>query len=162
MEHVEESMNYRPMKDRGFAGGDFFFSNLHIQENLSTIRHGVETRRGLIIITGEAGLGKSKLLSRSIVEMPAHVTCVELPAQMLDFADALRSMLRAVDGFDDPGIDAADEAALARRCQALARAHLERNRLIALAIDDAHLLPDRTLRNQRNFEAALRSFGYDT
>ena len=120
-------------------GDNFFYSNLRIQEGLTGIRYGIEARRGLIIITGVAGGGKTTLLSRAVAEMPPHIFCVAMSGKALQLRDVLRQ-LNATESVDD------DEAALVRGCQSLLRSRLGRNELTALAIDDAHCLPERTLR----------------
>ena len=120
-------------------GDNFFYSNLRIQEGLTGIRYGIEARRGLIIITGGAGGGKTTLLSRAVAEMPPHIFCVAMSGKALQLRDVLRQ-LNATESVDD------DEAALVRGCQSLLRSRLGRNELTALAIDDAHCLPERTLR----------------
>ncbi len=132
----------------GFAGRDFFYSNLRIQETLTTIRYGIESRKGLIIITGDTGVGKTTLLRKVIADLPANVTGIFVADARISFSDLLRLILRGLD--DDQAQE--DEGAMVRRCQSLLRARLERCEIVALAVDDAQLMPDRTLRNMmQNF-----------
>ena len=137
-----------------FGGANFFYSNLGIQESLTTIRYGVEARRGLIIIAGESGVGKTTLLSRLVTEIPGHISCITVSGSALNFAGVLRLLIRNLDAALDLET-LSDEGDLVRCCQSLCRARLEHNNLVALAIDDAHLMPDRTLRNlMHNFLGA--------
>lgn len=126
-------------EERIFAN-EFFYSNLRIQESLTAIRYGIEARRGLIIITGAPGSGKTALLSKAVAGLPPHVFCLAVSGESLQFADVLRRIA-------NEQTSGGDEASLVRNCQALLRTRLARNELTALAIDDAHLLPERTLRN---------------
>ena len=148
MSITNDAMSLRPpARADGFAGAGFFYSNLRIQENVTTVRYGVETRRGLVIITGAPGTGKTTLLSRAVAEMPAHITCITVTPGTSTFADVLRLIVRGLEDCDGGDSLLDDEAALVQRCQSLLRARLQRSELVALAVDDAHSLPDRTLRN---------------
>ena len=40
----------------------FFFSNASVHEAFATLSYGIEQRKGLIVITGEAGTGKTTLI----------------------------------------------------------------------------------------------------
>jgi type II secretory pathway predicted ATPase ExeA len=153
MNHTgKESSESRGTED-GFAGASFFYSNLRIQENLTTIRYGIETRRGLILVIGDSGAGKTTLLRTALSELPEHIDCAVIPRESHGFPDVLRLLLRRLDkaGETDPQTEGpsaeSNEAAAVRRCQALLRGRLQRSELVALVIDDAHLLPERTLRN---------------
>ncbi len=136
----------------GFAGAPFFYSNLRIQENVTTVRYGVETRRGMILIVGDPGTGKTTLLGKALSELPAHIDVVVIPPGTQGFADVLQMLLSRLETSDasdiqnDPTLAGSYDDAV-RRCQFLLRTRLQRNELVALAIDDAHLLPERTLRN---------------
>ena len=127
----------------GFAASDFFYSNLHIQEALTTIRYGIEARKGLIVITGEAGIGKTTLRHKIAANLPANVTCIVESDPRISFSDVLRLVLRNFDT-DSAG---ESEAAMLRSCKLQLRSRLERCQIVTLFFDDAHQIPDRTLRH---------------
>jgi type II secretory pathway predicted ATPase ExeA len=54
------------------AAPDFFYSNLRIQETLTTIKYGIEARKGLTLLTGAPGIGKSALLRKAATELAAN------------------------------------------------------------------------------------------
>jgi general secretion pathway protein A len=125
-----------------FADAGFFYRNLHIQEVLSTIRYGIEARKGLIILTGEAGTGKTILLQKVASELPANVTCILEPDPRLGFAEVLRLILRNL----NCEISDQDEPAMLRTCKLQLRSRAERCQIVSLILDNAHHLPDPTLR----------------
>lgn len=132
-----------PMASDKSAARDFFYTNLRIQEALTTIRFGIEARKGLIVVTGDSGIGKTTLLHKVAVDLPANVTCIIGSESRISFADVLRLILRNLDS------DATDESesALTRHCKLQLRSRLERCEIVTLFVDDAHHLPDRTLRH---------------
>ena len=126
-----------------FADANFFYRNLHIQEVLSTLRHGIEARKGLITLTGEAGSGKTILLQKVSAELPANVTCIFEPDPRLGFVEVLRLILRNLNcEIPDEG-----EPALLRTCKLQLRSRAERCQIVSLILDNAHHLPDQTLRH---------------
>jgi len=134
-----------------FADANFFYRNLHIQEVLSTLRHGIEARKGLIILTGEAGSGKTILLQKVSAELPANVTRIFDSDPRLRFAEVLRLILRNL----NCEIPDEDEPALLRICKLQLRSHAERCQIVSLILDNAHHLPDQTLRHlTQNFTGA--------
>jgi type II secretory pathway predicted ATPase ExeA len=132
--------NFRKCSNERIFPRSFFYSNLRIQESLTAIRYGVEARRGLIVVMGASGSGKTTLLSKAVADMPPHVFCLAMSGAALQFSDVLRQ-LNDTESADN------DESALVRNCQSLLRTRLSHNELTALAIDDAHALPERTLRS---------------
>ena len=51
----------------------FFFNNSLYREAFASLRYGIETRKGFIVITGEAGTGKTTLLRRLMRSVEATV-----------------------------------------------------------------------------------------
>ena len=123
--------------------GDFFYINLRIQEALSTIRFGIEARKGLIVVTGDAGIGKTTLLHKVAGDLPANVTCILESDGRISFPEVLRLILRNLDS----DIAGESDSAMTQKCKLQLRSRLERCEIVALFIDNAHRLPDRTLRH---------------
>jgi type II secretory pathway predicted ATPase ExeA len=126
-----------------FPAGRFFYSNLRIQEMLTTIRYGVEARKGLVLIIGEAGIGKTTLLHKVATASSANVTCIVESDPRVNFTDVLRLILGglAVESAD------ADEPAMLRSCQRELRARLGKCQIVALMFDNAHHLSEQTLQH---------------
>jgi len=129
----------------------FFYSNLQIQAAASTIRHGIEARKGLIVMTGEPGVGKSTLLHKVSQDLAANVTWMIESEPPCSFVDSIRLLARRLD-FDDPGDE---EAAILRACKIRLRERLEYREIVALMIDNAHAMSEQALRRiTQNFLAA--------
>jgi type II secretory pathway predicted ATPase ExeA len=127
----------------GFPAGRFFYSNLRIQETLTTVRYGIEARKGLVLIIGEAGIGKTTLLHKVATESSANVTSIVESDPRVTFNEILRLMLRSL-GIDSAG---ADELSMVRSCQLELRVRLEKCQIVALILDNAHHLSEQTLRH---------------
>jgi len=125
------------------GAGRFFFSNFRMQETLTTIRYGIEARKGLVLITGEAGIGKTTLLHKVAADLSDNVTSIVLSDPRVSFYDVLQDMLQS---FGLESVEA-DEQAMVRICQHELRARLERYQIVALMFDNAHHLSESTLRH---------------
>jgi len=78
----------------GLADPRSIYRNPQYEEALATLRDGIESRKGLILCTGEAGTGKSTLLQEFAREPSANVTCALISDPHLSFAEVIRSILR--------------------------------------------------------------------
>ena len=133
-----------------FAGNGFFYSNLRIQEVLTTIRYGIEARKGLMILTGGSGTGKTTQLGRVTTEVAVNVNCILESDPRVSFSDILRMILRKL----NCEVSDCDEPTLVRACRNELLSRLERRQIVALLLDNAHHLPDQTIRHlMQNFVA---------
>ena len=139
-----------------FAGPEFFYSNLRIQETLTTLRYGIEARKGLTIVTGAPGLGKSTLLYKAAAELGPNTICVFESDPRVNFSDILRLILCHLDG-DQPD---EDESAMVRSCRHQLRARLDQCQIVALFLDNAHQFPEHTVRQV--IETFLAKSGSDS
>ncbi len=139
MSSIQESVKAAPF--RGLPDPRFFYSNLDRLEVLAALRFGIEARKGLILFTGDAGTGKTSVLHELTCELNSKVTCLLISDPYIRFTDLLRLILRNLDVGAAPG----DDAALIRRCKTTLRSRLETSRIVSLAFDDAHNLPDETI-----------------
>ena len=101
----------------GAVAGDFFHSTLRIQELLTTIRYGIEARKGVVVITGEPGVGKTTLLYKVAAESSANVACVVESDPRVSFTEVVRLLLDSL-GSESPD---ADEQAMVRVCHDVPR-----------------------------------------
>jgi general secretion pathway protein A len=137
MSSIESESKPRSPFD-GLPDPRFFYGNLSNREVLAALRFGIEGRRGLILLTGEAGTGKSAVLHELTCELNSKAACILVSDPHVRFTELLRLILRRL----DVGAGADDESALIQCCKTAVRSQLEANRIVALAFDDAQHLPD--------------------
>ncbi len=117
-----------------------YYRNADFDAACATVLQGIRAWRGIILLTGETGLGKSFVLQRCMAEA-AEVRFIPLSHAALDFADIL-NVICADLGLRDETL-AGGQRQLA---QAAFTDHAERDQALALVIDDAHQLHSDVLR----------------
>ena len=123
-----------------------FYRNANFDAACAALLQGIRTRQGFMLLTGEAGLGKSLVLCRCMAEAD-DIRFILFGDAPLDFPDILNSLCAEL-GL--PGGDLADEWQKQLLWDALA-AYARRGQAVALLIDDAHRLPISTLQRLREF-----------
>ena len=119
----------------------FFYNNQNFEEVRGSLRYGVEARKGLILLTGDAGTGKTMLLHRVIQELDNGVTFIVESDPDVNFTALLRLMLRNLNHESD----SADRVSMLQSCKRILRAELERGHTICLILDNAERVRDDTL-----------------
>jgi type II secretory pathway predicted ATPase ExeA len=129
----------------------FYYSNTVYQEAWATLGYGIETRKGFILLTGEAGTGKTTLLKKAKTAFDPRVKTAYVPYTPLNQAELLSSILA------DLGVPARDSrSALAHFTDYLIE-QFEKGNIVALLIDEAQNLSLETLEELRclgNLETA--------
>lgn len=72
----------------------FYYSNAVYREAWATLRYGVEGRKGFIVISGEAGTGKTTLLRKALHQFPANIKAAYIPNTLVSFNELLRLILK--------------------------------------------------------------------
>lgn len=140
-------MSYDPFaSQRGspFAGPTdprSLYRSTQYEEALARLRYGIEARKGFIVLTGDAGTGKSTLLQQLTRELSATVTCILIVDPHVSFPEIIRSILLHLQV--EP--ESTEEPALLRQCLTLLRSQIEMGRILSVIIDDAHHLRDRVV-----------------
>jgi type II secretory pathway predicted ATPase ExeA len=118
-----------------------FHSNLHYQEVLAKLRYGIIARKGLILLIGDAGVGKTTMLDQLTRELDTNVTCIFESDPEVNFTDLLRFLVGNLEsaGNSDNGLS------MIQRCKVILRSQLERGRIVSLMIDNAERLGDESL-----------------
>lgn len=117
---------------------DCFYAASSYQDLFATVRYGIESRKGLIVITGEVGTGKTTLLRRLARSLEATTQSVFICHTHLGFTELLRLAFR------DLGLQPQGRGSLTmmEELRDYLTAQFEKGRIIALLIDEAQNLSD--------------------
>jgi len=116
----------------------FFFSNGSVQEAFATLCQGVERRKGIIVISGAAGTGKTTLLKRFIQSAASRVCTLGILDPHLTFAELLQC---AFGTFGLPPC-AIDDVTMTEQLERYLVEQFKRDRVVTLLIDEAQELDD--------------------
>jgi general secretion pathway protein A len=123
----------------------FAYDNPVYREAFATLRYGIETRKGFIVVTGEVGTGKTTLLRAVMrsVESTVHTAFILNPR--LNFNALLRAVLT------DLGITASsrDRATLMATLNDYLIEQFKKDHIVAMLIDEAQDLSDELLEDIR-------------
>lgn len=125
------------------ADADFIFMSPSHTAALSRISAGVRCRKGLIVVIGEAGVGKTTILRQylNMVDETLQKT-ISIYNASVSFDRLLVTIL------DSMGVSASGEPGeLIHHLREVALAEHRRNRPVVVLIDEAHNLSSDTLRN---------------
>lgn len=125
-------------------GAQSFFSCLQHREVVANLRYGIEARKGLILCTGDPGIGKSTLLHQLERELGSHITCLVISDPHLSFTEIVRRLFHSLSAGSET-----DELASLERCRQLLGTQSANGRITALAFDDAQHLRDELLEQLR-------------
>jgi WD40 repeat protein/type II secretory pathway predicted ATPase ExeA len=117
------------------------FASPRHEAALQAILHAINTRRGPMLVSGEAGVGKTVLLRGGLTRL-AQPSCrtLYIPYSKLSFGDLLGIMCRACGGT----VDTDDPAALVTQFRQVLAEEGAEGREVVLVIDEAHNLPEET------------------
>jgi general secretion pathway protein A len=130
----------------------FFYTNEQYQEALANLRYGIEWKKGLIVMTGEVGTGKTTLLDKMMRSLEATTHPVFVSYNHLTYAELLRLISNEL-GL--PG-DGQDRFATTEQLRACLLSQHDRGHTVALLIDEAQSLSDEMFEDIRflsNMEA---------
>ncbi len=123
----------------------FSYSNSLYREAFATLRYGIESRKGFIVITGEAGTGKTTLLRRLMRTEEATVHTAFIFNTHLEFTELLRLVLT------DLGIghSAQDRLTLMAQLNDYLIEQLHKDHIVSVLVDEAQDLSDEMLEELR-------------
>ena len=123
----------------------FSYTNSNYREAFATLRYGIETRKGFIVITGEAGTGKTTLLRRLMRSVEATVHTAFIFNTHLDFTELLRLVL------NDLGVpnSSQDRLTLMAQLNDYLIEQLHEDHIVSLLVDEAQDLSDEMLEELR-------------
>jgi general secretion pathway protein A len=123
----------------------FFYSNPVYREALVTLHYGIEARKGFVIITGEAGTGKTTLLRMLMHNLDSAIQTAFIFNPRLSFTALLRFIL------SDLGVasSAKDRLKLTEQLNSHLIEQLKKGQTVALLVDEAQALSDELLEELR-------------
>ena len=123
----------------------FSYTNSLYQEAFANLRYGIEARKGFIVITGEAGTGKTTLLRRLMRTVEATVHTAFVFNTHLNFTELLRLVL------SDLGVahSANDRLTLMARLNDYLIEQLHKDHVVSVLVDEAQDLSDAMLEELR-------------
>jgi general secretion pathway protein A len=111
------------------------------QEAFATLRYGIEARRGIVVVTGEVGTGKTTLLKMFLQSAESTIHTAFIVNPMLSFTELLRFIL------SDLGVSSGsdDRLSLMEELNRYLIQQLMKGDIVALLVDEAHDLSDEVL-----------------
>ena len=119
----------------------FYFRTPSCEEVLGIVHHGIETRKGVIAVTGLPGTGKTLLLKFLVRHLDPKVKTVIVNNPHTDLHGLLRLLLNRLDVY----AAADDSTAMFDRLTDYLVAQRRNGRIICLLIDEAQDLDENTL-----------------
>jgi general secretion pathway protein A len=136
----------------------FLFLPLKHREALAGLTYAILERKGFVVLTGDAGTGKTTLISSVLNRLaPDRIESSVVLNPTLTASEFLEGVML---DFDIPDVPASKAQRLWKLQEFLARVHQE-NRFAVLVIDEAHMLSLDVLEEIRllgNFEGASGKF----
>ena len=108
------------------------------REALSNVEYGISSRKGITLLLGEAGTGKTTLIRAALERQPEQVHCVHLQNPALSRAEFVE-MLSVQFGLSEAA--RASKARLLLEIETLLRARAEVGDATVLIVDEAQSLP---------------------
>jgi len=124
---------------------EFFFPSHNLNEIVAATEHCIRWRRGLVTISGEAGMGKTMLLAFQKTLAKDDRKTIYLTNPRLNFDHILDTLLGGLGA--EPIVGPA--AAKLEQLHALLLGEFHKNRTVAIVIDDAQDMPLETLESFR-------------
>ncbi len=112
----------------------FYYSNAVYREAWATLRYGIEGRKGFIVITGEAGTGKTTLLRKALHEFQPSINAAYVSNTLVSINDLLRFVLKDFGLFSST----ASKFEMMERLNRYLIEQFEKGNVVALLIDEAH------------------------
>ena len=129
----------------------FFYSNDSYAEAYATLLYGIYERRGLVVLTGEVGTGKTTLLHRLMTNLDPTIKFAFIYNTVVDFDELLVSICKEL----DIQLETASRLEQIEKLNEFLVAQLKKGGTVALLIDEAQNLDEEVLERLRllsNFE----------
>ena len=124
----------------------FFYTNSSYQVAFAALLYGIESKKGLMLLTGEVGTGKTTLLHKLMKEFDTAVKPIFLFSTYLSFDELVRFILQ------DLPLDTEGKGALPmfHKLERRLLHQLNNGHTVALLVDEAQNLSDESLEGLRS------------
>ena len=129
----------------------FFYTNDLYQEAFANLRYGIEWRKGLVVMTGEVGTGKTTLLGKMMRSLESTTRPIFLSYGDLTYTELLQIISREL----GLACNGQERLATVERLREYLIAQYRASHIVALLIDEAQNLSDEMFESIRflsNFE----------
>jgi type II secretory pathway predicted ATPase ExeA len=132
-----------------------FYANAGYREACATVLYGVRGHKGIVLLTGEVGTGKTTVLRRAVAELEPAVRCALVSSPTPGFDDVLGMVC------EELHLSGGETSSVARlrRLRAWLEAEAAEDRTAAVLVDEAQHLDDVALEQLRllsNLETRTR------
>src|SRR5688572_6925823 len=110
-----------------------FYDNELYQEAFANLRYGIEWQKGLIVMTGEVGTGKTTLLDKIVRNLGPTIQVVFVSYDQLDSGELIQLIYRKL----GLASDVQDRITSIEQLRDYLNAQSRRRRIVALLIDEA-------------------------
>ena len=122
-----------------------FYDNELYREAFANLRYGIEWRKGLVVLTGEVGTGKTTLLDKIIRDLGSTIQVVFISYDQLNSTELIQLVSREL-GLDS---DRHDRVLKIEQIREYLITEFRRQRIVALLIDEAQNLSQETFESVR-------------
>lgn len=119
----------------------FFYTNPFYQETFAALVYGLQAKKGLVLVTGEVGTGKTTLLRKLMRNGEANVQCLFISNSRLSFEELLARIAHDL-GLTNKG---KTKLEMIQELNDYLIQQLKRGHIVALLIDEAHNLSHEAL-----------------
>ena len=122
-----------------------FYDNELYREAFANLRYGIEWRKGLILLTGDVGTGKTTLLDKIIRDLGSTIQVIFISYDQLNSTELIQLVSRGLGLVSDPQ----DRVSSIEQLRHYLIAQFRRRHIVALLIDEAQNLSDETFESIR-------------
>ena len=122
-----------------------FYDNELYREAFANLRYGIEWRKGLILLTGDVGTGKTTLLDKIIRDLGSTIQVIFISYDQLNSTELIQLVSRELGLVSDPQ----DRVSSIEQLRHYLIAQFRRRHIVALLVDEAQNLSDETFESIR-------------